>query len=250
LKNGWGLAGFLSGTSYNPPVKSEIMAIHSKILVHWTGKDIETNPDEDQKSQLYVERLKDDLREGLYAKPTIEDSIRGLKIKDITRVCFTEIRLSQAKTHSDQYGKLGIGFSRDFIMNKGGRPVIYIPFEPPADNYLLEASIRNVYEGTKNICEIKESSKLILAHVKRMSDENKYDYYEEMEWRMVHHTNDKNIINTVSDIHRLKFEMSDIEVIIFPDKKTKQLSLEDNYIKDCFSKHKPIIATLDDCLNF
>jgi hypothetical protein len=227
-----------------------MMAIHSKILVHWTGKDIETNPNEDEKSRLYVERLKDDLREGLYAKPTIEDSIRYLKIKDITRLCFTEIRLSQAKTHSDRYGKLGIGFSRDFIMNKGGRPVIYIPFEPPADNYFLEASIGNVYEKAINNREIKESSKLILAHVKRMSDGNKNDYYEEMEWRIVHHANDKNIINTSNDIHRLKFKMSDIEVIIFPDKKTKQLSLEDDYIKDCLSKHMPIIATLDDCLNF
>jgi len=227
------------------------MAIHSKILVHWTGKDIETNHDKDEKPQLYVDRLKDDLLEGLYAKPTIEDSIRGLKIKDITRLCFTEIRLSQAKTHADRYGKLGIGFSRDFIMNKGGRPVIYIPFEPPADNYLLEASIRNVYKESKNHHEINASSILILAYVKRMSDRNKInDYYEEMEWRIVHHADDKIIKNTVNDIHRLKFKMSDIEVIIFPDSKTKQLSLEDNYIKECLSKHMPIIATLDDCLNF
>ncbi len=228
-----------------------MMAIHSKILVHWTGKDIETNPDKDEKTQLYVDRLKDDLLEGLYAKPTIEDSIRGLKIKNIIRLCFTEIRLSQAKTHSDRYGKLGIGFSRDFIMNKGGRPVIYIPFEQPPDKYLLEASIRNVYEKTKNNRELEGSSKLILSYVKRMSDRNKInDYYEEMEWRIVHHAEDKNIKNTVDDIHRLKFEMNDIEVIVFPDKKTKQVSLEDNYIKDCLSKHMPIITTLDDCLNF
>jgi hypothetical protein len=227
-----------------------MMTIHSKILVHWTGKDIETNPDQDEKSQLYVERLKDDLQQGLYAKPTVEDSIRNVKLKGITRLCFTEIRLSQVQTHAERYGKLGLGFPRDFIMNKGGRPVIYIPFEPPADDYVLEASIKDVYEKSANHPEIKESSVLILAYVKRMSNENNDDYYEEMEWRIVHHANDKYIINTINDIHRFKFEMSDIAVIILPDKRTKHISLQDNAIMDCFSKHMPMIATLDDCLNF
>ena len=50
-------------------------------------------------------------------------------------------------------------------------------------------------------------------------------------------------------IHRLKFEASDIKVIIFPDENTKQQSLRNNPIKAYFSKHLPIMATLDDCRN-
>ena len=66
---------------------------------------------------------------GLFTKRTTEAVIRHMKIKNLLRLCFTEIRLSQAQTHAERYGKLGIGFTRDFIMNKGGRPVIYIPFK-------------------------------------------------------------------------------------------------------------------------
>jgi hypothetical protein len=53
------------------------MGIHSKILVYWTGKDIEEYPKE-EKSQLYVERLKDDLQKGLYARTNVEAVIQGL----------------------------------------------------------------------------------------------------------------------------------------------------------------------------
>ena len=129
--------------------KGEIMGIHSKILVHWTGKDIENSPGAN-KSQQYVERLKDDCENGLFAKRTSENLIRGKKIKNLLRICFTEIRLSQAQIHAERYGKLGIGFARDFILNKGGRPVIYIPHTANEDSRLLEDSIKNVYEKSKD----------------------------------------------------------------------------------------------------
>ena len=233
------------------------MRIHSKILVHWTGKDIENCP-EANKSQLYVERLKDDLEKGLFTKRTSEDSIRHWKIKDLVRLCFTEIRLSQAQTHAERYGKLGIGFTRDFIMNKGGRPVIYIPYDAKDDGRLLEDSIRNVYEKSKHYAEINKSSKRIMAHVKRMSNgrdedsEDYEDYYEEMEWRLVYHKNNSTHFtkDEAENVRRLKFEASDIKVIIFPDENTKQQSLSDKFIRDYFSEHLPIMATLEDCRNF
>jgi len=56
------------------------MAIHSKILVHWTGKDIETHP-EGMRAEEYVERLRDDYEKGLYTKRKDEPSIRGVKIR-------------------------------------------------------------------------------------------------------------------------------------------------------------------------
>jgi hypothetical protein len=226
------------------------MSIHSKILVHWTGKDIE-NCSEANKSQLYVNRLKDDLENGLYTKRTSEDVIRHWKINKIVRLCFTEIRLSQAEKHAQRYGKLGVCFTRDFIMNKGGRPVIYIPYE--ADDRLLEDSIKNVHEQSKGNEEIHKSSKWIMAHVKRMSNGNSENYYKEMEWRLVYDESPNNKHFTKgkgNDIHGLKFVAHDIKVIIFPDEDTKQMSLKDKHIRNYFSEHMPIMATLDDCRNF
>jgi hypothetical protein len=230
-----------------------MMGVHSKFLVHWTGKDIE-NRSETERSKLYVERLKDDLEKGLYTQRTSEDSIREWKIKDLVRICFTEIRLSQAEKHAKRYGKMGIAFTRDFIMNKGGRPVIYIPYEAKVDGRLLEDSIRNVYVRSKDnaeIAEINRSSKWIMAHVKRMSNGKDEDYYEEMEWRLVYDESSAHFAkDEAGKVHRLQFKASDIAVIIFPDENTKQHSLRDKFIRDYFSEHLPIMATLDDCLNF
>jgi hypothetical protein len=226
------------------------MGSHSKILVHWTGKDIE-NRHGANKAELYVERLKDDLEKGLFTKRISEDSIRNWKIKYLLRICFTEIRLSQAEKHAERYGKLGIGFTRDFIMNKGGRPVIYIPHK--ADNRLLEDSIKSVYEKSKDNEEIHKSSKWIMAHVKRMSNGKDEDYYEEMEWRIIHDEspNSKHFTKGEDNgVYRLKFAAHDIKVIIFPDEPTKRLSLEDEAIRKYFSELMPIIAILEDCSNF
>ena len=232
--------------------KGEIMGIHSKILVHWTGKDIEDSPGIN-KSQQYVERLKDDFENGLFAKRTSENLIRGTKIKNLLRICFTEIRLSQAQIHAERYGKLGIGFTRKFIMDKGGRPVIYIPYKAKADGRLLEDSIKNVYEKSENDKEIHRSSKWIMAHVKRMSNGNHDEYYEEMEWRLVHDESPNNKHFTKgkgTGVHRLNFKASDIKIIIFPDEDIKQMLLKDETIRKYFSEHMPIMATLDDCSNF
>lgn len=224
------------------------MWIHSNFLVHWTGKDIE-DCSATGKSKLYVERLKDDLEKGLFAKRTSEDSIREWKIKNLIRICFTEIRLSQTQTHAERYGKLGIGFNRDFIMSKGGRPVIYIPFNAKNDSRLLEDSIRNVFEQSNDNSEIHRSAKWIMAHVKRMSNGKTENYYEEMEWRLVHDEKSTHFAIGESDVYRLKFDASDVKVIILPDEITKQRSLGDKFIRKYFSAHLPIMATLDECSN-
>jgi hypothetical protein len=56
-----------------------------------------------------------------------------------------------------------------------------------------------------------------MAHVKRMSN-GKDDYYEEMEWRLVHDEKSTHFAGGESiDVYRLRFKASDIKVIIFPD---------------------------------
>ena len=185
--------------------------------------------------------------------------IRGLKIKNFLRLCFTEIRLSQVHTHARRYGKLGIGFSQDLILKKGGRPVIYIPYKPSADSSLLEDSIKNVYEKSAGDNEIHRSSKWIMTFIKRMSNGKSEDsidhedYFEEMEWRLVHGGYPKNkpfIKGKGKGIYRFVFKADDIKIIIFPNENTMQNSLEDEAIRKFFCKHLPIMVTLEHCRNF
>jgi hypothetical protein len=226
------------------------MNIHSKFLVHWTGKDIENKPEVDR-SQLYVERLLDYYQNGLFLKRTDEDSIRKIKIKNLVRLCFSEIRLSQTRGHANKYGKLGIGFTRKFIINRGGRPAIYIPFE--AKIGLLDESLKQAYEESKGQEKIQKPIIYVLTYIKRMWDESGEEHYDEMEWRIVHDENPNDAYikeDKMKGVYRFIFAPSDIKIIIFPDEKTKKRSFNDETIKEFIFQHTPITVTLDDCDNF
>lgn len=143
------------------------MRIRSKFLVHWPGRDIHaTKCTEDEKRTRYVQRLEEAYVDGLFAKKVEEGAIRKLKLKRLVRICFTEIRLSQIEQHTMRYGKLGIGFDRKFIINRGGRPVIYVPFV--AQHKLMEETMRFVYENS--VGEVRDRLKWLFGFVKRMSD--------------------------------------------------------------------------------
>ncbi|MHB1349913.1 MAG: abortive infection system antitoxin AbiGi family protein [Desulfobulbaceae bacterium] len=161
------------------------MTIRSEFLVHWTGSDIESHGNKN-KPELYLKRLLDDYANGLFAKRTDEAVVRRMTLKGIIRWCFTEIRLSQADQHAERFGRLGIGFTREFIMGKGGRPVIYIPFDAADSSRLLEDSIRRVHDNSARDSDVQRSARYIMAHVKRMGDgPATYEHFEEMEWRML-----------------------------------------------------------------
>src|ERR1044071_2951641 len=81
------------------PFGVSIMSIRSKFLVHWTGGDIDSATiDDDLKRNRYLERLRDDYVNGLFARKCEEGTLRSIKLKRLIRLCFTEIRLSQVQT--------------------------------------------------------------------------------------------------------------------------------------------------------
>jgi hypothetical protein len=184
-------------------------------------------------------------------KRSLENSIRFWTVKNIARLCFTEIRLSQVEEHADKYGKLGIGFTRDFIMRSGGRPVIYVPFEPY--DGLLERSLKHAYEKSIGNDEIHKPMKFVLGFVKRMWDEHGVEHFDEMEWRIVYDEDPNNVNITKGEEYgefRFNFTPNDVKVLIFPNENTQLEALNDEFIKEYFSQHMPIAVTLDDCKNF
>lgn len=239
------------------------MSVHSKFLFHWIGQDLVEEETKklitpDALAKEYARRLKDDYQNGLFTIRKKEPKVLPkVSIDHLVRICFTEIRLGQAKTHADRYGKLGIGFTRDFVVKKGGRRVIYVPWE--SDSGLLEESIKSVWKKSKGNEEIHKPAKWLFAFCKPMSnaeaeDSKEYiNYYEEMEWRMVYgEGSDRSgaFTNPKRYEHRVRFDPADVKVIVFPDERVKQRILDDADMKKFFSKHQPNLVTLEDCPHF
>lgn len=166
-------------------------AIHSDLLVHWTGKDIDEeyqpewpNQDHteisDEAVEAYLERLHDILKYGLWMtdQPTWTTPNK-VQVPAVPCVCFTELKLSQSRAHARQYGRLGIGVKRPFVFERDGRPVTY--FEPRFGN---DALLEQVAETVQD--------KRLLQFFKQMdtgtSRRLRYDYYSESKWRIVAHS--------------------------------------------------------------
>ena len=168
-------------------------AIHSDFLVHWTGKDLDAQFDPgwyasdrsvtDRASPLtraYVERLQSILKYGFWL--TEEDEIRfpidrkEVAIPSIPKLCFSELRLSESRTHAKRYGRLGIGVKRAYLFSRFGRPVAYFGFhvQVQKDPFL-------------RACASDLGDKSLLNFFKPMNSGKtlNYDLYSESEWRIL-----------------------------------------------------------------
>ncbi len=245
------------------------MLIHSKFLIHWTGKDFHrrNSPLTHDVREQYVERLRDDCLNGLFMKKGSEviHGLGGANLKgDIARVCFSEVRLSQVEKHAKTYGILGIGFHRDFVIKTGGNPVFYLR---NGDTDMVTQDIAFVYsklaemaEGDNRVEEKKMRNALgfVMGFLKGMSYQNDSEFlwYEEMEWRIVHSDTFGRyftVVDASQHIYRVKIEPQDVKILVFPDHETKQMAIEDDKndgMKNFFKHGFPMMTTVEDCKSF
>jgi len=193
------------------------MKQHSKspFLVHWTGRDIDDDQDlaEDlstAKRERYADRLVGTLRTGLWLTKG-DDPIytaKDMLYSTTPRVCFTEVLLSRVTTHSARYGRMGLGFTRDFILKQNGSPVIY--FNDRTDEIVMNSlmavtkrlgAIQSMLESATSpraqfaqveALEAYDIMNHLFAFAKPMSDAtdvNDFVFYEEAEWRVCWHLN-------------------------------------------------------------
>lgn len=172
-------------------------AIHSDLLVHWTGgKDIdsECQPEwyeepsckiPESVDERYLCRLRDILEFGLWM--TTQEGWElpgGVAVPPVAGLCFTELKLSQSRTHAMQYGRLGIAVKRPFLFERGGRPVVY--FHP-------DRSLFNGKDAFLEGCSEELKDKSLLQFFKCMDSATcrgiEYDLYSESEWRILANTN-------------------------------------------------------------
>jgi hypothetical protein len=167
--------------------------VHSDFLIHWTGKDIDSECDNQwhtnhssrtnyASTEKYLQRLKNILKYGLWMTDNQEDE--SIKIKNgkinppsHSRTCFTELKLSMARSHAAEFGRLGIGFKRFFLFERLGAPIIY--FNEYGYNWLhppLFCSNEDEYYK----CFFKPMT------VKTADTTLQYKFFDESEWRIIY----------------------------------------------------------------
>jgi hypothetical protein len=117
------------------PFSRRYNGIHRQQLFHWLGSHIdrtipaETVAQRNRRRTAYVECLKSAVKDGIWLKtPRKPDQLGDGSLIKVSRpiACFTEWSLGQSLAHTSEYGQLGLGFSKRFILSRGGQPVIYV----------------------------------------------------------------------------------------------------------------------------
>ena len=167
-------------------------AIHSDFLIYWTGKDIDalydkqwydTDKSKTSKScnDEYIKRIYNILTYGLWMTEEPEEKLTfvevSLSVPAIPRACFTELKLSESRTHAKQYGRLGIGVKRPFVFTRYGRPLAYYGFNKDLNR---DKFLRACAE------ELKDSKLLNFFKPMNSSSTLNYDFYRESEWRIIY----------------------------------------------------------------
>ena len=173
--------------------KIQMSILHTKFLVHWMGKDFEKNPNNlnDEKKEKYVERLKDIIENGFYMNLGYnriwDNRNEWIKI-DISRVCFSKIKISLAHKHAKRYGLLGIGVDRSFVLERYGNPVCY---QYNGELNCITDNLRNVRDYLDKSAkeeDLLKNLEIVLVYCKNINekDEEDFIYYDALEWHIVH----------------------------------------------------------------
>jgi len=269
------------------------VAVHSDFLIHWTGKDFDdpekwrtqnssTIEGDTPLGRAYVERLRSILEHGLWLTVEPETMLKtehiDTAIPSTPKVCFTELKLSESRTHAKRYGRLGIGVKRPYLVIRNGRPVSYVcyHFQDEKDPFF--------HACTK---DLSDSRLLNFFKPMNSSRELNYDLYGESEWRILffEHLLEEGLLldprdpantkeyayfqslspNDQERLHYLARLDGWLSIIIYPSTSVKNAAMADSgvrsalkIIKDNLEDHGnrveggnwPIELNLDACRNF
>jgi len=231
--------------------------VHSEILIHWILKNLVSETITKGAVDKYIERLRDFYANGIeFRIPEKADIVIGvghkMKIPQRLIICFTELKLSEVDVHTQQYGKLGIGFHKNFLMACGANPVFYVQSK---EQGIVNTNLKIIEElkdflgdEPKNMRAIK-GLEVLQSYIKPMEDENGY-HYNEMEWRIVYAKyNDTDLPHCFKE-KRLIFSPSEVSLLVFPNEDVRKSALVDSELKKKFEEHMPMMVNIDTCASF
>lgn len=231
------------------------MSVHPDILIHWTDSRWAGRPLDSRLRARYVYRLVEFYRVGLrltQSKGDIQNLHGALNARQPVsprkRLCFTELRLSQVSTHVANFGSLGIGFRRRFLLEKGANPVFYVPNAPAGVANTNATKLLNMAKGDPEL-EVLAS---FIKPMSRRRSKSVLPAYDEMEWRCV----DCKVASTGARPYpereghpTFEFEPRDVVLLVFPDAQTRRLAINDERLRPFFRKHVPMMFDVKDIKN-
>lgn len=220
--------------------------IRSNLIVHWTGRGLPDCNTPDGVCE-YVERLASVYREGLHLSlPESTDILRSVNPNDVALphlpcICFTELRIRDAVRFATDYGKMGIGFRREYLMKYGANPVFYLQ---SASFGIVNTNMSELRKIVKQ--EYLPAADVILAYCKPMNRicEEAMVYYEEHEWRIVQASGGIQLpiefkLNISRNIMSFHFDPREVQIIVLPNSEVRAKALEDIFLgKTYWEKHR------------
>lgn len=132
--------------------------IHRQQLFYWMGRSIdEKNGKRKLLSDALVndvlQHLRGSLEQGLWVKcPRVPEKLELREksfVLDLPIACFTEWSLGDSLPHTTEYGRIGLGFPKRWVIERGGQSVTY--FSHNSKGALLPAIFKLLAsQGTAN----------------------------------------------------------------------------------------------------
>jgi len=264
--------------------QNQYAQLHRQLLFHWTkppgsnknSKNIFPAPKTSAERSAYVDHLDVLLKTGLEFRtppPHHSEHIAKGKIEaKLPMLCFSEWSVSGGLAQASRYGQLGLGFTRKYIMEMGGRQVVYLPNKP---NDPFSRALVALLENAKTVTSLKDQVTLITSLLKtynpssepkaKIEQEQKkgeaakgpsvetddrhldvdfgglFKNLEDKEWRILQENHPKR----KSDATRILCEPGSLAMIVLPDHKTLAHVMQNETIRaSLFVENKPAVCLL------
>jgi len=255
--------------------------LHRQLLFHWTMPDTETPkkivplPKTRAERSAYVEHLGEILKNGLEfntpEKRHAEHIVKGSIEATLPMLCFSEWSVSGGLAQAGRYGHMGLGFTRKFIMEKGGRQVIYLPNKandpfrmamvkllenakksnfPPVHLDLITSLLKTYSPSTEKpssntLRKPGNAGKVSLPKADDLHLDidfgGLYKNLEDKEWRVIQPKDSRRKIDTT----KITCEPGSLAMIVLPDHKTLAHVMQHEGIRArIFMEDKPAVCLL------